>query len=216
MLHFRNSATPRDSAVRQGLSLWHRLLKRGFDIVAAAGGLALTWWLIAIAYILAGKDTGKSGFFRQNRVGKDGKLFQVIKIRTMRDIPTLTTTVTQTSDPRITPLGRFWRRTKIDELPQLINVLRGDMSFVGPRPDVPGFADVLSGDDRVILTIRPGITGPATLKFRNEEALLAAQADPESYNRDVIFPEKVRLNRLYIENYQFWHDIQYIYQTIKK
>jgi lipopolysaccharide/colanic/teichoic acid biosynthesis glycosyltransferase len=197
----------------RGLELWERHLKRLFDIIVAAIGLIVLGWLILIAYVLARLDTGESGFFRQTRVGKDGKLFRVIKIRTMRYDPTLQTTVTASTDPRITRLGRFFRRTKIDELPQLINVLRGDMSLVGPRPDVPGFADKLSGEDRIILTIRPGITGPATLRFRNEEGLLAEQEDPEAYNRDVIYPEKVRLNRQYIENYSFRQDLQYILRT---
>ena len=177
-------------------------------------GLLLLWWLILIVYALATIDTQKSGFFIQERVGKDGRLFKVIKIRTMRDIPGFDTTVTRENDPRITRLGRFWRRTKIDELPQLINVLLGQMSFVGPRPDVPGFADRLIGPDRIILTVRPGITGPATLEFRNEEHLLAQQDDPESFNRQVIWPEKVRLNREYIENYSFWQDMRYIWRTI--
>ena len=174
----------------------------------------MLWWLILIVYILATIDTRKSGFFIQERVGKDGKLFKVIKIRTMRDVPDVNTTVTRENDPRITRLGRFWRKTKIDELPQLINVLLGQMSFVGPRPDVPGFADQLTGPDRIILTVRPGITGPATLRFRNEEQLLAQQDDPEAYNRKVIWPEKVRLNREYVENYSFRQDIKYILQTL--
>jgi len=196
------------------MSRWNRFLKRLFDFVGALIGLILSGWLILIAFILASIDTRQNGFFTQWRVGKDGKLFRVIKIRTMRDLPDVNTTVTQENDPRITRLGRFWRKTKIDELPQLINVLLGQMSFVGPRPDVPGFADQLEGEDRIILTIRPGITGPATLKFRDEEKLLAQQDDPETYNREVIWPEKVRLNREYIENYSFWRDIQYIWQTI--
>ena len=196
------------------MSQWNRVVKRFFDFVVALIGLLLLWWLILIVYILATIDTRKSGFFIQERVGKDGKLFKVIKIRTMRDIPNVNTTVTRENDPRITRLGRFWRKTKIDELPQLINVLLGQMSFVGPRPDVPGFADQLTGPDRIILTVRPGITGPATLRFRNEEQLLAQQDDPEAYNREVIWPEKVRLNREYVENYSFRQDIKYIFQTL--
>jgi len=191
-----------------------RILKRLFDFVGAFMGLLLLWWLILIAFILASIDTRQFGFFTQKRVGKGGKLFHVIKIRTMRDFPAITTTVTRENDPRITRLGRFWRKTKIDELPQLINVLLGQMSFVGPRPDVPGFADLLTGDDRIILSVRPGITGPATLKFRNEENLLAQQEDPEAYNREIVWPEKVRLNREYIERYSFWQDFKYIWQTI--
>lgn len=177
-------------------------------------GLVLTSWLILLAYVAASIDTGKSGFFRQERVGRNGRLFKTIKVRTMRDVASIDTTVTTAGDPRITSLGRFFRRTKIDELPQLINVFFGQMSFVGPRPDVPGFADILTGEDRIVLTIRPGITGPATLRYRNEEELLAAQPEPEKYNREVIFPDKVRINRAYIENYSFWTDIKYILMTI--
>lgn len=132
----------------------------------------------------------------------------------MRSDSFFQTTVTTDTDPRITRLGRFFRKTKLDELPQLIHVLLGQMSFVGPRPDVPGFADNLSGDDRIILSVRPGITGPATLKYRNEESILAGQDDPERYNDEVIFPDKVRLNKEYVENYSFRKDIKYIWQTI--
>lgn len=197
-----------------GLTATSRLLKRSFDILFALLGLFLTGWLILIASLLAAWDTGESGFFRQERVGKDGRLFKIIKIRTMRSDSTINTTVTSTADPRITRLGSLWRRTKIDELPQLINILLGQMSFVGPRPDVPGFADRLQGVDKLILSVRPGITGPATLRFRHEEALLASIPDPEHYNREIIFPEKVRLNRTYIEDYNFWSDLVYIWRTI--
>jgi lipopolysaccharide/colanic/teichoic acid biosynthesis glycosyltransferase len=197
-----------------GLTAMDRFLKRGFDVVFAALGLLLTGWLILLAFILATIDTRKNGFFRQERVGKDGKLFKVIKIRTMRDMPDVQTTVTSSGDPRITRLGRLWRSTKIDELPQLINILPGQMSFVGPRPDVPGFADELRGADRVILSVRPGITGPATLRFRHEEVLLASQVDPQRYNHDVIYPEKVRLNRAYVENYSFREDLVTLWRTV--
>jgi lipopolysaccharide/colanic/teichoic acid biosynthesis glycosyltransferase len=190
------------------------MIKRSFDLCIAVAGLCLTGWLILLAAIAATIDTGKSGLFVQTRIGRDGRRFGVIKIRTMRDIPGIETTVTRAGDPRITALGRWLRRTKIDELPQLINVLLGQMSLVGPRPDVPGFADQLQGKDRIILSVRPGITGPATLRFRDEEDLLAQQVDPERYNRTVLYPEKVRLNRNYIEHYRFWLDIKYLYLTI--
>ena len=198
----------------QGLTRFQKAVKRSFDIVVATIGLLLTWWLILLACAVASVDTRRSGIFTQTRVGKDGQLFKVIKIRTMRDSPSFATTVTAADDPRITSLGDFLRRTKIDELPQLINVLFGQMSLVGPRPDVPGFADRLSGADRIILSVRPGITGPATLRFRDEEQTLAGQPDPEKYNREVIFPEKVRLNREYVVNYSFRKDLRCIYQTI--
>lgn len=189
-------------------------LKRAFDVFGAAAGLSATWWIIVPAWVAAALDTGESGFFIQERVGRDGKTFRIVKLRTMRPSTSTTTTVTTGRDPRITPLGAFLRRSKIDELPQLLNILAGDMSFVGPRPDMPGFADALEGDDRVILAVRPGITGPATLKFRREEDLLAQQDDPETYNRDVIYPEKVRLNKAYVQDYRFRDDLRYILKTI--
>ena len=132
----------------------------------------------------------------------------------MRPSRVLDTTVTRSGDPRITPLGRLLRKAKIDELPQLWNVLWGDMSFVGPRPDVPGFADSLVGEERQLLSIRPGITGPATLKYRNEEELLAAAEDPEVYNREVIWPDKVSINLEYIRDWRLSKDLQYIWKTV--
>lgn len=132
----------------------------------------------------------------------------------MKPVKGVTTSVTAKNDPRISKVGRFWRKTKIDELPQLWNVLVGDMSFVGPRPDVPGFADKLKGEDRIILTVRPGITGTATLKYRNEEELLGMQSDAELYNTQVIWPDKVRINKHYINNYSIWLDIKILIRTI--
>jgi lipopolysaccharide/colanic/teichoic acid biosynthesis glycosyltransferase len=197
----------------QGLSLGQRFLKRSFDLAVAIFGLIVFGWLILLGWLAATIDTGLNGFFTQTRVGRYGKTFKVIKLRTMKVSKTVTTTVTTKKDPRITRLGAILRKTKIDELPQLINVLLGQMSLVGPRPDVPGFADGLEGPDRIVLTIRPGITGPASLKYRNEEEILAKQADPERYNREVIFADKVRINREYIEKYSFLKDLQYIWQT---
>ncbi|MTJ02278.1 sugar transferase [Idiomarina piscisalsi] len=190
--------------------------KRVFDVILSLIGLSLTWWLILIAWITASIDTKSNGFFIQTRVGKNGRLFNVVKIKTMRPRKKPGTTVTKRGDPRITRLGAFFRRTKIDELPQLWNVLIGQMSFVGPRPDVPGFADKLTGEEREVLKLRPGITGPATLKYRDEEELLAAQSDPEKYNREVIFPDKVRINLDYMRNWSLRKDISYIWQTVFK
>lgn len=199
---------------KPGLSRTQAALKRGFDILASGGGLLFTFWLIIPSWLAATWDTGANGFFIQERVGRHGRRFKVIKLRTMRVDSSLTTTVTTAGDVRVTPLGRFFRRTKLDELPQLINVFKGDMSFVGPRPDVPGYADALVGEDRLVLAVRPGITGPATLKYRNEEELLAGAEDPERYNDEVIYPDKVRLNREYVQNWSFWGDLRYIWQTI--
>lgn len=201
-------------ALAGGLKTTQRVIKRVFDLVAGAIALALTSWIIAISWILASVDTWSNGLFTQRRVGQHGRLFTAVKLRTMRPTDDVVTNVTTSNDPRITRLGRIWRRTKIDELPQLWNVLLGNMSFVGPRPDVAGFADELEGDDRIILSVRPGITGPATLRYRNEEELLASVEDPEAYNRDVIYPDKVRLNREYVENWSFWRDIHYILATL--
>lgn len=132
----------------------------------------------------------------------------------MRDVPNWMTTVTTSDDPRITRWGRFLRRSKLDELPQLINVLRGEMSFVGPRPDVPAqWEQVPQSDKSVLLSVRPGITGPASLKYRNEEALLAAHSNAESFNRTVIFPDKVRINKQYVANYSFGRDLLYLVDT---
>jgi lipopolysaccharide/colanic/teichoic acid biosynthesis glycosyltransferase len=189
-------------------------MKRGFDIVVSLFGLVLTSWLIILAWFAATVDTRQNGFFTQVRAGKDGHPFRIIKIRTMRRIPGMDSTVTVADDPRITQLGRLLRRTKIDELPQLLNVLAGHMSFVGPRPDVPEYAAALAGEDRVILSVRPGITGPATLKYRDEEAILAGQADPQRYNDEVIYPDKVRLNREYVETQSFVTDLEYIWRTL--
>lgn len=191
-----------------------RALKRCFDLTFSLAGLVALGWLIALTCLIATVETRRFGIFSQERIGLHGRRFRLHKTRTMREIEGRTTTVTRNDDPRITPIGRLLRKTKLDELPQLWDVLRGEMSFVGPRPDVPGFADQLRGEDRVILSVRPGITGPATLRFRNEEELLAAQDDPDRYNRSVIYPEKVRLNREYVEQYSFFGDLYYIYCTL--
>lgn len=197
-----------------GLSKKSALIKRSFDLILSFFGLITLCWLIIIGWVLARLSSGEAGFFIQNRVGQHGKLFKVIKLQTMKSSNKITTTVTSSEDPRITKIGSLLRKTKIDELPQLINVLKGDMSFVGPRPDVPGFADELEGEDRVVLTIKPGITGPATIFYKNEEELLANQADPESYNRTVIFPIKVKMNKEYIKQYTLKKDFEYIIKTI--
>lgn len=196
------------------MTLFQRFCKRKFDIFFSLLGLILFSPLIAAGYVIAVLSTQKSGFFKQRRVGMKGKLFDVVKLRTMKDVAGIDTTATTRTDPRITKGGAFLRRFKLDELPQLWNVLTGDMSFVGPRPDVPGFADKLTGKDRIILSVRPGITGPATLKYKDEEEILAKQKNPDRYNREVIWPEKVTINREYIENYSFFKDIYYIFKTI--
>ncbi|EDY85641.1 sugar transferase [gamma proteobacterium HTCC5015] len=196
------------------MSPFQAFLKRFFDFLVALLGLLAVWWLIVSAWLAASWDTRSNGFFVQMRVGRGGKPFRVVKIKTMRPSRELTSTVTASGDPRITPLGRFFRKTKIDELPQLWNVLLGQMSFVGPRPDVPGYADKLEGIERAVLNVRPGITGPATLKYRDEEALLASVDDPEAYNREVIFPDKVQINLDYIRHWSLGRDLRYILATV--
>jgi lipopolysaccharide/colanic/teichoic acid biosynthesis glycosyltransferase len=169
---------------------------------------------MVVSYIISSIDTQKNGVFMQTRIGRYGKPFKVIKLRTMKDSGETHTTVTNSNDPRITGFGKFFRKTKIDELPQLINVLIGQMSLVGPRPDVPGFADLLQGDDRLVLSIRPGITGPASLYFKKEEELLATVDNPEEYNKEVLFPKKVLINLEYIRNYSVFMDLRYILGTV--
>ena len=197
-----------------GLTPRQVVTKRAFDLVVAAGGVVVTAPVMVLAILLATIDTRQWGIFTQPRVGRNGELFEVMKIRTMRRSSTISTTVTTESDPRITSLGRLLRSLKIDELPQLVNVVRGEMSLVGPRPDVPGFADRLEGEDRLILSVRPGITGPAALAYRHEEKILAAVDDPERHNRDVIWPDKVRISRQYIATYSLMGDIRCIRDTI--
>ena len=196
------------------LSPAEKVQKRLFDIALSVFGIWLTWWLMLLAWIIASFETGSNGLFMQKRIGKEGKPFLVFKIKTMKTIDGIDTMVTTRGDRRITKSGAFFRKMKIDELPQLLNVLLGTMSFVGPRPDVAGFADKLEGDDRIILSLRPGITGPASLKYKDEEALLAKQKDPEHYNRDVIWPDKVEINKTYIKEWSLKKDIMYIVKTV--
>ena len=196
------------------LSFKDRAIKRLFDIIVSAIGIVLTWWIMLIAWIVATVETKSNGLFMQKRIGKDAKEFVVYKIKTMKPDDTNNSTVTLSNDSRITKSGAFLRRTKIDELPQLFNVLFGSMSFVGPRPDVKGFADELEGEDRVILSIRPGITCPASIKYKNEEELLASVDNPIEYNKNVIWRDKVRINKEYIKNYSLKNDILYINKTV--
>lgn len=195
-------------------ALVYALLKRGFDLFFSALGLLLAAPLIMAGWLAATIETRRNGFFTQERVGRHGRRFRIVKLRTMRDDLDGLGTVTAADDPRITRSGAFLRRSKIDELPQLWNVLIGDMSFVGPRPDVPGYADQLEGEDRIILSVRPGITGPATVKYRNEEDILSRQADAQRYNREVIWPDKVRLNKEYIRRRSLLGDLHLLYRTV--
>ena len=180
----------------------------------ALTGLLFLWPVLLIVTILIRiKMPDGSPFFCQQRVGKDGKLFTMYKFRSM-SVHHNGSTVSVAGENRITPIGAILRRYKIDELPELWNVLIADMSFVGPRPDVPGYADLLQGDDRIVLTLRPGITGPASLKYRDEEELLSTMEDPIRYNDEVIYPDKVRINRYYATHYSFIDDLKIIFCTV--
>lgn len=189
-------------------------LKFLFDrIVSFFGLVALSPVMLVVAVLIRVKMPGGPVFFKQQRVGKRGKLFTMVKFRTMT-VNHGGSSVSVAGESRITPLGATLRKYKLDELPELWNVLKGDMSFVGPRPDVPGYADQLQGEDREVLMLRPGITGPASLKYRNEEELLATVENPQEYNDNVIFPDKVRINRYYLHHYSFWMDIKMIFATV--
>ena len=196
------------------LSITDKLQKRVFDIVLSVVGIIATCWIMLLSWIVASFETKSNGLFMQERVGIDGKPFLVFKIKTMKNVKGIDSTITKSGDIRITKSGVFFRKMKIDELPQLFNVLFGSMSFVGPRPDVAGFADTLEGEDKIILSLYPGITGPASLKYKDEETLLATQINPERYNREVIWPDKVRINRKYIKEWSLKQDIIYIIKTI--
>lgn len=188
--------------------------KHLFDISFAFFGLLFLWpVLLVVAILIRIKMPGGPVIFRQQRVGKDGKLFTMYKFRSMT-VNHGGSSVSVAGESRITPLGEKLRRYKIDELPELWNILKGDMSFVGPRPDVPGYADKLQGEDREILKLRPGITGPASLKYRNEEELLATVDNPQEYNDTVIYPDKVRINLYYLKHYSFTADIKMIICTV--
>ena len=185
-----------------------------FDRVVSFVGLLFLWpVLIIVAVLIRCKMPGGPVFFTQKRVGRHGKLFTIYKFRTMT-VSHGGSSVSVAGEARITPLGATLRRFKLDELPELWNVLIGDMSFVGPRPDVPGYADQLTGDDRRILELRPGITGPASLKYRDEEELLAKVENPQVYNDTVIYPDKIKLNLYYLDHYSFIKDIQMIFCTV--
>lgn len=189
-------------------------IKYIFDRVVSLVGLLLIWPLLLVLVLMIRRSMpGAPAIFKQQRVGKDGRLFTMYKFRTM--VPHHSgSSVSVAGENRITPLGEKLRRYKLDELPELWNILIGDMSFVGPRPDVPGYADCLEGEDREILNLRPGITGPASLKYRNEEELLAKVEDPIAYNNEVIYPDKVRLNRYYYHHYSFVMDLRIIFATV--
>lgn len=204
--------------------MFHKYL---FDRIVSFIGLLFIWPLLLVIALLVRVKIGRPVFFVQERIGKDGKPFKIHKFRTMEE-GFDESPVSIAGEERITPFGAKLRHYKLDELPELWDVFIGNMSFVGPRPDVPGYADKLEGDDRDVLELRPGITGPATLKYRLEDEKIAeyvakkqqegdprdAQAIAVEYNDTVIYPDKVRLNCYYCRNYSFVKDIQMIFCTV--
>lgn len=189
------------------------IFKRLFDIAASIFGLIVfSPVFLVIAILIKVKMPGPI-FFRQNRVGKDASLFLMVKFRTMK-VNHGGSTISVKGESRITPLGTTMRKYKLDELPEFWNILIGDMSFVGPRPDVPGYADALKGEDRLLLTVRPGLTGAASIKYSNEEELLSEQEYPIKFNDEVLYPEKVRINNNYVKNWSFFLDIKIIMYTL--
>lgn len=204
------------------------ILKWIFDRLISFIGLLFLWpILIVVAILIKIKMPEGPAIFTQKRVGKNGKLFTCHKFRSMT-VKHGGSTVSVAGDSRITPFGATLRHYKIDELPELWDVMIGNMSFVGPRPDVPGYADKLEGDDLIVLKLRPGITGPATLKYRLEDEMISefvakkqkegdtrsAQEIAEEYNDNVIYPDKVRINKYYYQHYSFFKDIQMIFCTV--
>lgn len=190
------------------------ILKFIFDRVFSLLGLILlSPFFLGLFVIHKIKMHGGRFFYRQVRIGKDAKPFRIFKIRTMKEDSEQGGSISVYDDERVLPFGKWLRETKIDTLFELINVLIGDMSFVGPRPDVPGYADKLEGDDRRLLKLRPGITGPASLKYRHEDRILAEQADPKRYNDEVIYPDKVKINLQYLDNWSIFLDLKILWKT---
>ncbi|GGF08712.1 Sugar transferase involved in LPS biosynthesis (colanic, teichoic acid) [Chishuiella changwenlii] len=190
------------------------IFKNIFDYILALILLIFLVGLIVLLIIICSFDTKQFGIFEQNRVGKNAKLFKIYKLRTMKGVSK--SNITTLKDHNITPLGKFLRKYKLDELPQLFNIIKGEMSFVGPRPDVFGYADKLIGEDRIILNVKPGITGPAQIKYKNEEQLLAEVEDPILYNDKVLWKDKVLINVQYVKEWTFKKDIIYLLHTVFK
>jgi lipopolysaccharide/colanic/teichoic acid biosynthesis glycosyltransferase len=182
------------------------MLKRLFDIFFSVFFLVFFFWILLLIWIVVSIDTKSNGLFLQKRVGKKGNLFTIIKFRTMANTP----------DKYISKTGVFLRKSKLDELPQFINILFGNMSFVGPRPDIAGYYDLLEGENRNVLELKPGLTSEASIKYANEEEVLLLQENPLDYNDTVIFPDKVRINLNYYYNNSVIGDIKIILRTIAR
>ena len=189
-------------------------MKVMFDYFFAIVGLFVSLPLLIIIGISIKLTSKGPIFYTQERIGRNGIIFTIIKFRSMTTEHGDNNTITVGGDLRITSLGRFLRKYKLDELPELLNILKGEMSFVGPRPDLPGYADKLRGETRKILALKPGITSQASLKYANEEEILAKQDDPINYNNEVIYPDKIKMNLDYYYNHNLWIDIKIIFATI--
>lgn len=186
----------------KSLSKSHRIFKRTFDIIISAILVFLFWWVILLGIFFCSISTKSLGLFTQVRIGQFGKPFTIYKLQTFNS-----------KNQRPSSFGKFLRKSKIDELPQLFQVLFGTMSLVGPRPDIAGYADKLIGDDSIILSLKPGLTGPASIVYRNEDKLLKLQPNPENYNNNIIWPRKVAINKNYLKNYNYCTDIYVVWKT---
>ncbi len=190
-------------------------LKRGFDLGASFIGLLVTAPIMLLAAVAVRLSSPGPVFFRQERMGRGFRAFQILKFRTMVvDAPRLGAQITAGADPRITEVGRFLRKSKIDELPQLINVFRGDMSLVGPRPEVPKYVELFRDDYQVILRVRPGITDPASIKYRDESAILGQADDPERAYVEQILPDKIAIAREYVAHQSLLGDVAILCRTL--
>jgi len=190
------------------LTPWQLTIKRIFDISISILALPFVIIPLILLVLIASFSTRKDGLFVQRRIGYLGKVFNLYKIRSLKGNDHTDIIAIRQNETRF---GKWLRVTKLDELPQIFNVLKGDMSWVGPRPDVPGYADLLEGDDRIILNVKPGITGPATIKYKNEDSLLLKQQNPKQYNDEVIWPDKVKINKEYVRNWSLWKDVGYLW-----
>jgi len=190
--------------------------KRIFDIIISVFAIIILSPLFLLISIVIKLTSKGPIFFIQDRIGLKGSIFKIIKFRTMINDHNSLNVVSIKNDSRITVVGKILRKYKLDEIPELINVLFGSMSLVGPRPDVPGYVDLLKGENRKILTLKPGITGPASLKYFNEEEILSSKKNPKDYNDKIIFPDKVKINLDYYYKNNIWIDIKIIFATILK
>lgn len=182
------------------------MVKRFFDIIFSLFALLFFFWVVLIGWLFAAIDTHTNGIFIQERIGQFGIPFKIYKLRTIQ-------LSSSSGDARISKIGKFLRGYKLDELPQFFNVLKGEMSIVGPRPDLPGYYDLLEGESRKILELKPGLTSLASLKYSKEESLLRNQVSPDRYNNSIVFPDKVQLNLDYYDHHSFWGDIGIILKT---